>query len=188
MFDDGKFHVIPAVRSLKFFSEALRTEEEWILTSNCAHIGNLQSLSHKCHDANKKIIVNHEIVGGLGADKTAFEFLKKMYHVDCVMGVHNIRLGMVKNEGMKTIQRITLSDSFALEQAAKSLQISKADAIELRPAYYAAEFLDYFKKIKDCCYIAGGFIDSKDTVDIMYRAGFNGITTSNEKLWNYQIR
>ena len=72
MFDDGKFHVIPAVRSLKFFAEALRTEEEWILTSNCAHIGNLQSLSHKCHDANKKIIVNHEIVGGLGADKTAF--------------------------------------------------------------------------------------------------------------------
>lgn len=56
MFDDGKFHVIPAVRSLKFFAEALRTEEEWILTSNCAHIGNLQSLSHKCHDANKKII------------------------------------------------------------------------------------------------------------------------------------
>ena len=125
MFDDGKFHVIPAVRSLKFFAEALRTEEEWILTSNCAHIGNLQSLSHKCHDANKKIIVNHEIVGGLGADKTAFEFLKKMYHVDCVMGVHNIRLGMVKNEGMKTIQRITLSDSFALEQAAKAYRFQR---------------------------------------------------------------
>lgn len=187
MFDDGKFHVIPAVRSLRYFTEALNTEEEWVLTSNCAHIGNLQSLSQKCHDANKKIIVNHEIVGGLGTDKTAFEFLKKMYRVDCVMGFQNIRLGMIKNEGMKTIQRITLSDSFALEQASKSLQLSRADAIELRPAYYAAEFLDYFKQIKDCCYIAGGFIDSKEMVDTMYRAGFNGITTSNTKLWNYQM-
>ena len=47
MFDDGKFHVIPAVRSLRYFTEALSTEEEWVLTSNCAHIGNLQSLSQK---------------------------------------------------------------------------------------------------------------------------------------------
>ena len=87
-------------------------------------------------------------MGGLGADKTAFEFLKKMYHVDCVMGVHNIRLGMVKNEGMKTIQRITLSDSFALEQAAKSLQISKADAIEFGRHIMQQSFWIISKKSK----------------------------------------
>lgn len=186
MLRDGKFHVIPSVRNIRYLEEALKTEEEWILVTNCVHIGNLREISKMCHKAGKKLIVNHEIVGGLGADKTAFKLLKKMYQVDCVMGSSSIRLAMLKREGLPTIQRATLSDCFSVERVLENMQDSKADVVELRPAYYAVRFLKEFQKRKDCCYIAGGFIDTKEMADAVCQAGFTGITTSCVDLWGYQ--
>lgn len=185
MLRDGKFHVIPSVRNIRYLETALKTEEEWILATNCVHIGNLKEVSKKCHQAGKKLIVNHEIVGGLGADKTAFKLLKKMYQVDCVMGSSSIRLAMLKREGIPTIQRATLSDCFSVEQVLENMKDSKADVVELRPAYYAIRFLKDFQKRKECAYIAGGFIDTEEMVDTVYRAGFDGITTSCVDLWEY---
>lgn len=186
MLKDGKFHIIPSVRNIRYLEQALELEEEWILLTNCVHIGNLSGVVQRCHKAGKKVIVNHEIVGGLGADKTAFALLKKMYHVDCVMGSSSIRLSMLKREGLPTIQRAVLSDWFSVEQILDSMKDSKADMIELRPAYYAIEFLEEFRKKKDCNYIAGGFIHTKQMADAVYQAGFAGLTTSCTELWGYQ--
>lgn len=186
MLRDGKFHVIPSVRNMRYLEQALKLEEEWILLTNCIHIGNLKETVQKCHRAGKKVIVNHEIVGGLGADKTAFQMLKKMYHVDCVMGSSNIRLSMLKREGLPVIQRAVLSDRFSVEQILESMKDSKADMLELRPAYYAVKFLGEFKQKKTCSYIAGGFIDTKEMADMVYEAGFAGLTTSCTQLWGYQ--
>ena len=44
MLRDGKFHVIPSVRNIRYLEEALKTEEEWILVTNCVHIGNLREI------------------------------------------------------------------------------------------------------------------------------------------------
>lgn len=188
MIKDGKFHMIPSVRNMRYLERALALEEEWILLTNCIHIGNLSKIVKECHKAGKKVIVNHEIIGGLGADKVAFQLLKKMYQVDCVMGSSNIRLSMLKREGLSTVQRAVLSDRFSVEQMLDSIKDSKADIVELRPAYYAVKFLEEFKQKKNCDYIAGGFIDTKEMADMVYQAGFAGLTTSCVDLWDYQPR
>lgn len=187
MFKDNKFHVIPSVRSIRYLDKALESQEEWILLSGCVHIGNLKSLVTKCHKAGKKVIVNHETVGGLGVDKAAFQLLKKMYEVDCVMGSSGQRIGMAQKTKMKTIQRISLTDSMGLDSGLQSVKEAKADIIELRPAYYAMQFLNRFKEINDGSYIAGGFIDSKEMLNMLYQAKFNGATVSDENLWSYSI-
>lgn len=48
-----------------------------------------------------------------------------------------------------------------------SLEDIKCDAIELRPGFYAAKFIKDFRKIKDCPYIAGGFINSVEITDTL---------------------
>lgn len=186
MFADGKFHVIPSVRDVKNLGRALEGAEEYVLLSSCVHIGNLKELTKICHSKGKKVIVNHEIVGGLGADRIAFQMLRKMYMVDAVMGAGASKLGMLKKEGMGTIRRVALEDSLAVKQVMDSLEDIKCDAIELRPGYYAAKFIKDFRKIKDCPYIAGGFIDSVEMTDTLYESGFSGITTSCTELWGYQ--
>lgn len=50
----------------------------------------------------------------------------------------------------------------------------------MRPGYYAAKFIKDFRRIKDCPYIAGGFINSVEITDTLYESGFSGITTSSQ--------
>ncbi len=185
MFDDEKFHVIPSIRDIKNLEKALNGSEEYILLS-CAHIGNLKELSKMCHSKGKKVIVNYEIIGGLGADKIAFQMLRRMFMIDAAMGASVSKLGMLKKEGLVSVRRVALEDSLAVKQLMDSLQETKCDVIELRPGYYAAKFIKNFQKVKACPYIAGGFIDSVEMIDTLYEAGFSGITTSCAELWGYR--
>lgn len=186
MFEDQKFHIVPSVRSMRNLDLALNGKEEWVLLS-CCHIGNLRETADLCHRAGKKVIVNHEIVGGLGADKTAFQMLKRMFRVDGVMGSGMIKLGMVSKEGMKSVRRIVLSDSLSVEQALKSLGELHCDGIELRPSYYAVCYLSQFKEKYPCSYVAGGFIDTPEMLEKVYAAGFSGVMTSCVELWNHKL-
>ncbi len=182
MFHDDCFHIIPSVRSVRYLSDALKTKEEWILLSNI-HIGNLKEACRRCHAADKKVIVNHEIVGGLGSDKAAFHFLKSMFAVDCVMGSSQAKLGMAKKEGLQTIRRIALADSLGVEQMKSSLPESKNEIIELRPSYYAIRFLKEFQQFQNKTYIAGGFVETREMIEELKAAGFQGVTTSCIDLW-----
>lgn len=182
---EQKFHVIPSVRNMKHLNKVLTLEEEWVLLSNI-HIGNMKEVCDICHKAGKKVIVNHEIVGGLGIDKTAFQLLKNMFCVDAVMGSSVKKLGMIKKEGLFTIQRVALIDSLAVEQALKGISDAKCDAVELRPGLYAIEYLEAFKRRYPGRYLAGGFINTKETMDQVYRSGFDGTMTSYPDLWGYQ--
>lgn len=183
MFEDKKFHIVPSVRNLRTLELALNGKEEWILLS-CCHIGNLRENVNLCHRAGKKVMVNHEIVGGLGADKTAFQMLKRMFQVDGVMGASPVKLGMVSKEGMKAIRRIVLSDSLSVDQALKGLGEVRCDGIELRPSYYAIRYLQRFREKYPCSYVAGGFVDTPKMLEEIYDAGFSGVMTSCVGLWN----
>lgn len=186
MFDDNKFHIIPSVRNLKNLDVALDGKEEWILLS-CCHIGNLRENVARCHRAGKKVVVNHEIVGGLGADKMAFQLLKRMFQVDGVMGSGSAKIGNVSKENMKAIRRIALIDSLSVEHALKSLKEVHCDAIELRPSYYGVRYLKEFIKNYPCHYVAGGFVDNMEELEQVYSAGFSGVMTSCVELWNSKL-
>lgn len=185
MFNDGTFHVIPSLRNMKYLDNVLKLDEEWILLSNI-HIGNLKETVLRCHKAGKKVLVNHEIVGGLGADRRAFKLLKQLYEVDGVMGSSSSKLAVLKKEGLQTIRRIPLIDSLAIEQTFNGLQEVKCDVLELRPGYYALKYLDKFQKLCPCCYVAGGFVEDKEMVDELYKAGFSAVMTSCTRLWGYK--
>ena len=183
MFDDNRFHIIPSVRDLRYLEKALKVQEKWIQLS-CLHLGNLKEAVRLCHQEGKKVIINHEIVGGLGNDRMAFSLMKKMFEVDAAMGGSNTKLMMAKKEGMYTIRRVALEDSLAVDQVLGTMKETKCDVIELRPAYYAVNYLQVFQEKKSCPYVAGGFVDSIEILKKVYEAGFSGVTTSCTDLWN----
>lgn len=187
MFQDDKFHIVPSVRSIKNLDQALKGREEWILLSGI-HIGNLRECTAQCHRAGKKVIVNHEIVGGLGLDKTAFQMLKRMFQVDAVMGSGAAKLNMIYKEDLRAIWRVPLIDSLAVDQVFKGMKEVRCDMIELRPAYYALKYLEQFQKLYPCEYVAGGFVDSVDMLEAVCQAGFSGVMTSCIELWNYELQ
>ena len=141
----SNFKIIPSVKEVKYLKKAIQSDNLCIQLTG-VHIGNLQQLSHICHQAGKTVIVNHELVDGLGKDRIAFQMLKKLYHVDGIIGSSITKLHMMKGLNVKVIYRITLMDSISVDNALKTINEVKFDAIELRPYYHAIEFLPTFKK------------------------------------------
>ena len=94
--------------------------------------------------------MNHELIGGIGNDRVAFEMLKKLYRVDGVIGSNVSKLNQMQHMGLETIFRISLIDSHSVEMALRSLkgddavltplpiddEISSLSAILLNEAYY----------------------------------------------------
>ena len=178
------FLVVPSIRDVKYLKYTLESECREVLLSN-AHIGNLKQLTENCHRNGQKVIVNHELIGGLGNDRIAFEMLKKLDKVDGVIGSSVSKLNQMQHMGLETIFRISLIDSHSVEMALRSLKGVNFTAVELRPYSHAVEFLPMFKEIFTGKFFAGGFINSEERIKICQKAGFDGVMTSTKKLWSY---
>ena len=179
----SNFKIIPSVKEVKYLKKAIQSDNLCIQLTG-VHIGNLQQLSHICHQAGKTVIVNHELVDGLGKDKIAFQMLKKLYHVDGIIGSSITKLHMMKGLNVKVIYRITLMDSISVDNALRTINEVKFDAIELRPYYHAIEFLPTFKKVWDGEYYVAGFVNTEEKLKKCKEAGFSGAMTSTVELWN----
>lgn len=171
---------------MKHLDYALAGKAESVLLSTTAHIGNLKTLTDRCHGAGKKVFVNHELVGGLGSDGTAFEMLKKLYQVDFVIGMNPQKINKMKEVGLTVILRVPLIDSVSIESALRMIAATQADAIELRPSICALDFLPLFRKhFKHKIYTCG-FVDAEDKLRRLYDAGFDGVMTSTKALWDWR--
>lgn len=183
---EKNFQIIPSVREVRYLKYALSLPNEYIQPSG-AHIGSLQQWTNICHREGKKVLINHELVGGLGNDKMAFQMLKQLYHVDALIGSSVTKLHMMKNLKLKIIYRITLIDSISVQNALKFMGEVKFDAIELRPYYHAVEFLPRFQQVWQGDYYAAGFVNTEERARLCKDAGFRGVMTSTRELWSLQI-
>lgn len=178
----SQFTIVPSVREVRYLQQALQAPGPYVQLTG-SHIGNLQQLVNACHQKEKKVIVNHELVDGLGNDRTAFEMLKKLYHVDGIIGSSMTKLHMMRNLKLKIIYRITLMDSISVENALRTMREVRFDAIELRPYYHALEFLQTFQKAWDGDYYVAGFVNTAEKLRQSREAGFVGAMTSTAGLW-----
>ncbi|MDO5145915.1 MAG: glycerol-3-phosphate responsive antiterminator [Eubacteriales bacterium] len=183
---EKEFRIIPSVREIRYLNYALSLKNEYIQPSG-SHIGNLQQWTDRCHKAGKKVLINHELVGGLGNDKIAFQMLKQLYHVDALIGSSVTKLHMMKNLKLKIIYRITLIDSISVQNALRFMREVKFDAVELRPYYHAVEFLPKFQEVWQGDYYAAGFVNTEEKVRLCKESGFRGVMTSTRELWSLRV-
>jgi glycerol uptake operon antiterminator len=174
--------VIPSVKKLSYLEEALKKEGEYILISR-PHIGNLKQLTEQCHAAGKKVMVNTEMVGGLGNDKMAYQMLEKMYQVDAVIERSVTKINMMKNLEIKRIWRVTLIDSFSVETVLSSIENVPCHGLDLRPSIYALKYMDLFLEKFQGKIIIGGFIENKELIEYAEKKGVYAVTTSMPSLW-----
>ncbi|WP_243125403.1 MULTISPECIES: glycerol-3-phosphate responsive antiterminator [Clostridium] len=180
-----KFKIIPSIRRLKELNVALNSKPDILLLSE-VHIGNLPALTSMCHEKNKLVLVNIDMIGGISGDQMGIKLLKDLFKVDGVMSASTMKVNIAKSLGLYTIQRFFLIDSRSYETSLKSLKTSKVDAIEVLPAPMAPHFVKEIRNVKDIPLLAGGFIKDKDTLNSIREAGFDGVTTSERNLWSIE--
>ncbi|MBR0380957.1 MAG: glycerol-3-phosphate responsive antiterminator [Eubacterium sp.] len=182
----NEFQIIPSVTDLKNFEYALEVPGDTILLAG-THIGNLKGLAKTVHDSGKKVIVNHETVGGLGNDRTSFHMLKNLFRVDGILGSSPAKLNTAKGLDFMTIFRLPLMDSQSVKKGLSVLKELRADVVELRPYYHAVEFLPEFREVHDGPFYVAGYVNTREKLLRSIEAGFSGVITSTRSLWDEDL-
>ncbi|WP_026894392.1 glycerol-3-phosphate responsive antiterminator [Clostridiisalibacter paucivorans] len=177
-----QFTIVPSIRMLKDLDYVLESSLPVVLLSE-VHIGNLKSLVQRCHNKNKKVLVNVDLIGGFSPDKIGVKLLVDLFKVDGIFTSNIITINMCKSVGLFTIQRFFLMDSKAVDSSLKSLKKSQADAIELLPSPLVPEFFNKIVKKKDIPILAGGFVNDVNSVKEFKKLGLKGMTTSCKDIW-----
>ena len=87
--------IIPAVRNLKDFEKALRSQHDWIAILE-VRLGQIQALVEYARKANKKVMVHIDLILGLKADEYGVEFLVNHIKPDGVISTRSSVVTLAK--------------------------------------------------------------------------------------------
>ncbi|MCC3145717.1 glycerol-3-phosphate responsive antiterminator [Halanaerobium sp. Z-7514] len=175
--------IIPSLRKLRDLDTALESSAPALYLSN-VHIGNLKSITERCHQKNKLVFVHTKLIGGFKADQTGIKLLKNSYKVDGLFSTNPQTISSAQKEGLFAIQRLFFMDSISTDYALDNLKNSNPDACELLPSPIALKVKDKIKKVApDIPLLAAGYIDNQALVEEIFKSGLDGLTTSTKELW-----
>lgn len=181
----AEFHIIPSVRREKDFAEAMNALSRYVLLSG-QDIDTLAHWTMEAHKANKIVLANPGLIGGLDPSPIGLKLLKTHFGVDGILSPNLQQLRVAQKEGLFCIQRIFLFDSQSWDTGLKALAESTVDAVEILPGTMAPKFASALKR-KGVAMLAGGFIKTRKQVKELYAMGFMGATTTAKDLWRYDV-
>ncbi len=88
-----------------------------------------------------------------------------------------------KRMGLTTIQRFLIGDSRAYDTSLRILKSANTDGAEILPAAIAREILPQLRRTTTIPLLAGGFIHTREEIEALCSAGFEGVTSSKKKHW-----
>ena len=170
-----KLHsVIPAVRNMKEFEQALASPQEviFLLEGELIH---LQGIVSSAKQARKKIFLHLDMVKGIKDDEASIHFLSKAIKVDGVISTRTSSLIHAKKYGLMAIQRGFLIDSHSASHV-------KPDYIEILPSYSHPK-IGIIQRETGIDIILGGFIDGPEDLPPLFGAGAIAVSTSHASMW-----
>ncbi|MDY0395949.1 glycerol-3-phosphate responsive antiterminator [Virgibacillus halophilus] len=174
--------VLPAVRRMKDFEDALQTKQETIVLLE-TRISQLKSLVTYARRTAKTVLLHVDLIQGLKTDEYAMEFLIREVKPDGILSTRGNVINLAKKHGLLTIQRIFLLDSLALEHNVSLAKKLKPDCVEVLPGLIPS-MIEHIHDQTGLPVIAGGLIKSAEHIDMALNAGAVAVSTSDKHLWN----
>lgn len=143
---------------------------------------NLPQIVKDLKSAGKIVLVHVDLIDGLSRNATALEYVKEKIRPDGIITTRADLIKVAKNLGLIAVQRFFLIDSLAKISTIEALKKTRPDATEIMPGLMP-KIIKYFKSETDIPIIAGGLISEKSEVVDLIKAGVNGISTTNQKVW-----
>lgn len=148
-----------------------------------AHVSlhEVERLLHLLTDAGKFTFVNMDACSGLGQDRGAVEFLKKI-GTEGVVSTKTALIQRANTMGMVTMQKVFVTDRSNLPRSTAAVDQSKPDLVQIMPWPVVAHLSPAERK-GFSPFIAAGFIRTEDDVAAALREGAKGVSTSAPELW-----
>ncbi|RKP47374.1 glycerol-3-phosphate responsive antiterminator [Cohnella endophytica] len=175
--------VIPAVRSMKEFEQALACPQEVIFLLE-GELIQLESIVSSAKRAGKRIFLHLDMVRGIKEDEASVHYLAKAIKVDGVISTRTSSLIHAKKHGLMAIQRGFLIDSHSVKTIINSAAHIKPDYIEILPSYSHPQ-IGKIAKETGVDIILGGFIDGLEDLPVLFGAGAIAVSTSKTGMWGH---
>ena len=173
--------IIAAVRDPARWNEAVASPAK-VLFLLCGDILNVRELVASAKAAGKYPFVHLELLGGIGRDASAIEFIAREVAPAGIISTRTAQIRSAKEKGLLTVQRFFLLDSQSLDTAVETARTARPDFVELMPGIMPGLIEKLSAKI-DSGIIAGGLIETKEQVMEALSAGADNVSTSRESLW-----
>lgn len=174
--------VIAAIKGENDIKHVIKSECEvvFILTSN---LFNLKSMVRELRENGKVVFVHVDLIDGLSASTHAVDYVAKNIGVDGIISTKNNLIKYAKKQGINVIQRCFLLDSLSLKNCLKYVKENKGDAIEILPGLMPKIIEKIAREVK-VPIIVGGLISDKEDIMNALKAGAQGVSTTNKKIWD----
>ena len=128
------------------------------------------------------LVLHLDLMAGLSNDEAALQYVAGLKRIDGVITTRHQLVPAARRLGLRTIVRLFLQDSRAVERGVAIATSSRPDAIELLPGVAAAAVGDAFAQCP-APRIAGGLVTDEATVRTILASGCRCVSTSRADLW-----
>lgn len=174
-------NILPAVRSMRDFEKLIGSEYDEVVVLDM-HIGHLESHIKTIKSHGFKVFLHLDLIKGLSVDTEALEFIHQKFKPTAVVTTRGRVIRRAKSLGIRTILRVFIIDSSAIEKSINLIKQTSPDSIEVLPGV-VPKIIHLLSNELDVDVIAGGLIETNEEINNAIQAGAKYVTTSNRKLW-----
>lgn len=174
--------IIAAVRHRGDIPAAANSPVEMVFLL-CGELLNVREDIEKLHEAGKLVLVHMDLLGGIGRDSAAVDFLTEFAKPDGIISTRSQVIRRAKERNLLTIQRFFLLDSQSADMTAETAASSRPDMAEIMPGICPRVLQNLACRMKTPM-IAGGMIEKKEDILAALKAGAKGVSTSRVSLWS----
>ncbi|MGI6686485.1 MAG: glycerol-3-phosphate responsive antiterminator [Bacillota bacterium] len=125
-----------------------------------------------------------DLMGGIAGDKAAVKFIAREIRPDGIITTRSTLIKAAKKHDLRTIQRLFLVDSTAVETGIHAVEENQPDAVEIMPGLMP-KIISQVKSRIGKPIIAGGLIEDQEDIDQVLNAGALAVSIGNSDLWWY---
>lgn len=174
--------IIPAVKDDAGLERCCALKDCQLVFTLYGNVCTIPSIVKQLKDSGKRVIVDIDLINGLGAKPIAADFLRNMTEADGILSTKPQIISRASELGFWTALRIFLLDSMAYENIQKQVSLAHPDVVEIMPGTMPKIIGSLAPEIR-LPILASGLIRDKEDVLLALQAGAFGISTTNVNVW-----
>ncbi|KKO54548.1 glycerol-3-phosphate responsive antiterminator [Paenibacillus sp. DMB20] len=179
--NDSRLPIIASITKLEQIEAAVNSDVERVILMT-GDMLKLSCIVQNLHRTGKKVFVHLEMVGGIGRDSYAVQYMADTFGIDGIVTTKTHAVAAARQAGILSIQRVFAIDSAAVETAIKMIQQARPDEVELMPGLMPRVIAEMKQRIK-CPLTVGGLIRSHEEIRQAMESGADHVSIGDTRYW-----
>ncbi len=143
---------------------------------------NIIGIVKKLKEHGKMVFINVDLIDGFSNKDIVVDYLKQNSETDGILSSKASMIKSAKAQGLFTIHRFFLIDSFSYTNLEKQVAISKPDCLEIMPGCMPKVIGWVVDEVK-IPVIAGGLVCDREDAEAALKAGAKAVSSTNPIVW-----